>query len=98
MEEYIKKQFNDIATAMKFQYYGFKGMTNEYITKKEQNVYKIELLLDNLLNCYYFVNDAKESFDKLCDYLKTVDPAAAEDYRQIFLNDFGEDAELKRNK
>ena len=96
MMEEIKKHISEIKTMMENHYYHLKYITESIIQNKETNIHKIELTLDMLLNCYYYVNEAKVSFFKLCDYLETLDKEAAIDYREIFEQDFGEELRLKK--
>ena len=84
IDDELKGLFEQLIESSEREYYGLKGITEKYINNKETDVSKIEHLLDELLDAYMNVEEAKESFFNLCDYLDSVDNESADSYRKFF--------------
>ncbi len=97
MNNNIDNLINNLVMEHQFKYYGLKGICELIINNKETNTNKIEHMLDALLDSYYYIQDAKVSFINLCNYYETINKDAADDYRQIFNEEFGEKILKKTN-
>ena len=76
--------FSGLSEQFEKRYYGLKGMAYLYIERQEKNLNKLEHLLDDIMDSYEFIEDAKETFFKLCEYVETLDKETSDDYKEIW--------------
>lgn len=94
IDDELNGLFNQLIESSEREYYGLKGITEKYINNKETDVSKIEHLLDELLDSYMNVEEAKESFFKLCNYLDSIDKESADSYRKFFEDEYSENEDF----
>ena len=91
MYDEIKDLFINLGESKKRNFYGLKGIVDDIINNKEENVNKIERILDELLDDSMNLKEAEDYYFKLCYYLGTFERKVAEDYLQIFKEIYDED-------